>query len=249
MGHQDTVTCCAALGIGCIISGGGDGSLRIWDCDTSESVRILSGHRLEVSCVAVQADGTVVSGSLDGTLRVHDAASAEVLRTFAAHTEGIVAMCVAGVKCASSDGKTLLLWETATGRSKRLDGHRAAVTCLQCLGEERVVSASSDETVRVWMTSTGACLRVVQSLGEAPCSLSVLGNGNLVVGLETARSLSVLDADSYDVLRILHDGLLDPSTVCALDDDRVIAASLDDTVLRLWNTSVEVDVDRDAHSA
>lgn len=158
-------------------------------------------------------------------------------------------MCVAGVKCASSDGKTLLLWETATGRSKRLDGHRAAVTCLQCLGEERVVSASSDETVRVWMTSTGACLRVVQSLGEAPCSLSVLGNGNLVVGLETARSLSVLDADSYDVLRILHDGLLDPSTVCALDDDRVIAASLDDTVLRLWNTSVEVDVDRDAHSA
>ena len=210
------------------MSGGGDGSLRIWNCDTSETVRVLSGHKQQVSCVAVQSDGTIVSASHDSTLRVHDAASADILLTFTVHTDRIVCMAIAGCKCASSDGRNLLLWETASGRYKKLDGHSGAVTCLQALGDERIVSAGVDQTIRMWSVSIGACLRVLQSFGEAPCSLSILGNGNIVAGAATARNLYVLDADSHDLLRVLHDGLLDASTVCALDDDRVIAASLDE---------------------
>ena len=247
VGHQDSVTCCAPLGVGCVVSGGTGGSMRVWSCETSETMRVLSGHTQEVSCIAVQADGAIVSGSHDCTLRVHDPASAEVLRVFTAHSERILAAAIVGEKCASSDGRTLLLWETATGRYKKLEGHKAAVTCIQGLGDERAVSASLDQTLRIWSAHNGACIRVLQSFGEAACSLCIMANGNLVAGAASARNLFVLDADSHDILRVLHDGLLDATTLCALDDDRVIAASLDETVLRLWNTSVEIDIDRDSH--
>jgi WD40 repeat protein len=57
------------------VSGGDDGTVRVWDLAGTAAPRVLTGHDGQVRGVAVTADGqTAVSGGGDGTVRVWDLA-------------------------------------------------------------------------------------------------------------------------------------------------------------------------------
>jgi WD40 repeat protein len=57
------------------VSGGGDGTVRVWDLTGTAAPRELTRHVGWVEAVAVSADGqTAVSGGADGTVRVWDLA-------------------------------------------------------------------------------------------------------------------------------------------------------------------------------
>lgn len=89
IGHRSSVTCSCKLqsadGRTLLVSGSFDCTLRVWDVDSGECVRVLEGHEGWVTCVCVVdvvGDGgedgggaavqRVVSGSYDKTLRVWD---------------------------------------------------------------------------------------------------------------------------------------------------------------------------------
>jgi WD40 repeat protein len=56
-----------------IVSGGNDGTIRIWDADTFEEILVLRGHESYVHSVCFSPDGTMLaSGSGDGTIRIWD---------------------------------------------------------------------------------------------------------------------------------------------------------------------------------
>ena len=58
------------------VSGGSDGTVRVWDLDTGAPLHTLAGHDGPVEAVAVSADGRrAVSGGDDGTVRVWDLAN------------------------------------------------------------------------------------------------------------------------------------------------------------------------------
>jgi len=61
------------------LSGGGDGTVRVWDLATGQLRATLTGH-ISVSSVAVTPDGTtaVSGGSYDGTVRVWDLAGPDI---------------------------------------------------------------------------------------------------------------------------------------------------------------------------
>jgi WD40 repeat protein len=57
------------------VSGGDDGTVRVWDLAGTAAPRVLTGHHGPVTAVAVSDDGrTAVSGGDDGTVRVWDLA-------------------------------------------------------------------------------------------------------------------------------------------------------------------------------
>jgi hypothetical protein len=61
-----------------VVSGGDDGTVRVWDNGSSEQRAAFTGHAGVVKAVAVTPDGSeVVSGGDDGTVRVWDRGSAE----------------------------------------------------------------------------------------------------------------------------------------------------------------------------
>ncbi|MEX2142795.1 MAG: protein kinase [Pirellulales bacterium] len=70
--------------------GGGDtqgGYVKIWNVDTGELVRTLSGHTERVLSVVYNADGTrLLTASYDKTARLWDSATGECLRTLSGHT-------------------------------------------------------------------------------------------------------------------------------------------------------------------
>ena len=99
-----------------IVSGGVDGTVRVWDATTGEPIGApLSGHATTVASVAFSPDGRhIVSGSADKTLRVWDAGTGQqVGPPLAGHTHTVksVAFSPDGTRIASaSEDPTVRLW-------------------------------------------------------------------------------------------------------------------------------------------
>ncbi len=59
-----------------LASGGGDGTVRMWEAGSRQLLASLQGHTGVVRSVALSADGQlVVSGGYDGTVRLWEAST------------------------------------------------------------------------------------------------------------------------------------------------------------------------------
>ena len=66
------------------VSGGYDGTVRVWDLGSGTPLHTLTGHQGRVRAVAVSADGRrAVSGGEDRTVRVWDLEQGTALASFA----------------------------------------------------------------------------------------------------------------------------------------------------------------------
>ena len=55
---------------GSLASGSEDKKINIWNTNTGELIRTLTGHRNEILALTTLTDGTLVSGSEDKTIKL-----------------------------------------------------------------------------------------------------------------------------------------------------------------------------------
>jgi WD40 repeat protein len=119
-----------------LATGGHDGTVRIWNVGTGQQLREIKAHTTPavspVYCVAWTPDGKqVLSGSLDRTMKLWDANSGTVVREFKGYKE------------------------------KEFEkGHRDGVFCSAISPDgKRIVSGSSDRTIKLWNLADGSVIR------------------------------------------------------------------------------------------
>jgi FOG: WD40 repeat len=99
LGRNLVVDCCAVLPDGNIISGFGDGTIRIWNADTGECLQALKGHTDLVTCFAVLRDGRIASGSEDKTIRIWNVNTGECLQPIKGHTGPVTCLATLPSGC------------------------------------------------------------------------------------------------------------------------------------------------------
>ncbi|WP_008312329.1 caspase family protein [Leptolyngbya sp. PCC 6406] len=138
-----------------MVSGGADGTLRLWDLTGRQIGDSFQGHGDWVLAVTFSPQGdAIVSGGADGTLRLWDLAGRQLSDPFQGHGAGIRAVAFSpqgdAIVSGGADG-TLRLWDL-TGRQigkpfRHGDWVRAVAFSPQ---GDRIVSGGKDGTLRLW---------------------------------------------------------------------------------------------------
>ncbi|MDR1555509.1 MAG: protein kinase, partial [Tannerellaceae bacterium] len=148
-----------------VLSGYGNGSIRLWDTATGKCIRTFREHANVIKSFSLSPGGQwVLSGGWDKAIRLWDTTTGECIRTFTGHTGEVESVCFSpdGQRALSgSQDKTIRLWNTATGECMRIfTGHTGGVesVCFSPDGQ-RVLSGSWDKTSKLWDAATGECIR------------------------------------------------------------------------------------------
>jgi WD40 repeat protein/serine/threonine protein kinase len=143
-----------------LATGLADGTVRLWETETSKPYGQALQHEGEVWAVAFSRDGKLLaSGSQDNTARLWDVASGEPHGPALQHKDEVakVAFSPDGklVATLSRDG-TAGLWEAETGQlhKRLLHGRWEGAMALSPHGK-LLATASGDCTARLWDTTTG----------------------------------------------------------------------------------------------
>jgi hypothetical protein len=188
-----------------VVSGGGDGMVRVWEAATGAALQVLKGHSGSVQSVALgrlRDREMVISSGDDGTVRVWNAANGEVLQVLEGHTESVrsVAFGKLGgreVIVSGSGDETVRVWEAVTGAALQvLRGHKSNVESValgRLGGREVIVSGAWDNTIRVWEVATGAALQVL--MGHTgwvySVALGLLGGREVIVSGSSDHTVRV----------------------------------------------------------
>jgi hypothetical protein len=189
IGDTSDIRCVAMLSNGQrILTGGGDGKLRIWDVAQGRQAGELSGHTEAVLAVGVYSDGhkalSAGGEQKDFTIRLwDDQVGHEPLRQFVGHDGPVVGVDLSQdgrrVVSASHDG-TARVWDVGSGKEvQRFTGHKGPVWCvIFCPDGKRAISGGEDGIPRLWDVETGKELRTFTGHAGGVRSMDISGNND-----------------------------------------------------------------------
>uniref|UniRef100_G3Q1D2 F-box and WD repeat domain containing 11a n=1 Tax=Gasterosteus aculeatus aculeatus TaxID=481459 RepID=G3Q1D2_GASAC len=223
-----------------IISGLRDNSIKIWDKQSLECLKILTGHTGSVLCLQYD-ERVIVTGSSDSTVRVWEVTTGEVLNTLIHHNEAVLHLRFAnGLMVTCSKDRSIAVWDMAspTDISLRrvLVGHRAAVNVVD-FDDKYIVSASGDRTIKVWSTSTCEFVRTLNGHKRGIACLQY--RDRLVVSGSSDNTIRLWDIECGACLRVLegHEELVR----CIRFDNKRIVSGAYDGKIKVWDLQAALD--------
>jgi WD40 repeat protein len=124
-----------------------------------------------------------------------------------------------------SEDKTLRLWDTVTGKTKRVfKGHTSRVNTTAVLSDGRlVVSGSDDHTMRVWDLAAGKIKRTLEGHTWGVNGVAITADDCYVISGSEDRTLRIWNlTDGKEIIRFTLGGQV---TACIVaQDNRTIVA-------------------------
>jgi WD40 repeat protein len=209
---------------------------KVWDAATGQELLTLTGHAGAVNSVAFSADGKrIVSGSRDSMVKIWDAATGQVLLTLQGHRGGVwsVAAGADGKYMVSGGDDTVKVWDLPGPGlfTRKADVNQGSSVAISPDGK-RIVSGSSDRTVKLWDADTGQVLLTLTGHTSAVTSVPlspdgkriVSGSGDCSQGKPLPGEVKVWDAASGQVLHTFP-GHAVRSVAFSPDGKRIVVGS------------------------
>jgi WD40 repeat protein/Flp pilus assembly protein TadD len=233
-----------------IVSGSGDGTIKVWDVVSGSKQITIRAHKTWISDVAFSPDSKlIVSGNRDGTIKVWDASTGAELVPLRGHNEWINDVKFSPdskriVSC--SDDNTVKVWDAATGNElMTLRGHEDWIYSASFSPDgKRIVSGSDDKTVKVWDVETGAELMTLQGHEEYVHSVLFSPDGERIVSGDVGGVVRVWDAVIRPEITTLrsHDAGDEAGRIAySPDGKRIISANRDETI-KVWDVETGAEL-------
>ena len=242
-----------------IVTGSWDFSARIWDSNTGADLRKLAGddgHTGFVNSAVFSPDGKyVLTASDDGTAKIWDASTGAVLATLTGHEDRVrqATFSKDGSQIlTSSNDRTARIWDLketvqATGSAaiettvaQTFNGHKWAVLSAEFSDDGKfVITASEDNTARIWDATNGKELSILAGHTARVTSVAFAPGNDPTRAVTASQDGAVKLWDTKENKEILTlDGHTREVTSVAFspDGNYVLTASEDGRAI-LWLTS------------
>ncbi len=221
-----------------VLTGGLDGTARVWDAETGEPLATVE-HGAWVWSAGFSPDGErfLTSGE-DGVVRIWETGTGALLRSFAGHGAAVYAAAFSpdGTRVASGGADNrVILWEAESGAPIRsFEGHEGWVRTVAFSPDgTTLLSGGSDETARLWETETGRLLvDFTRHTGAVVSGAFAPGGGTVVTGSLDGTARVWTTADAGEVRRFEDPAI--HSVAFAPHDWKVLTGSQGGTA-RLWD--------------
>ncbi|KAG2370298.1 WD40-repeat-containing domain protein [Suillus spraguei] len=133
-----------------LVSGSGDGAVRMWDMRTGQAHRTLMGHTGPVTCLQFD-EMHIASGSLDKSIRIWDVRTGGTFETLN-YNHGVTALQFDTRKVIAATGENGVKIYNRTSMqhsSLSTNGHTQPVERLRYM-DRYLVSGGRDATVKIW---------------------------------------------------------------------------------------------------
>jgi WD40 repeat protein len=148
--------------------GGSSHNLQIYNYNTGDLNRTLSGHTSTVNSIEVLSEQFMASGSDDQYVIIWDLFSYSIKYTLTGHTSPVYCIKILSSNFIASgdwNGK-IILWNWLSGeRIFNLTGHTNVLgyNSLDLYDEQTLISGSEDKTVKFWNITNGKLIRSINT--------------------------------------------------------------------------------------
>ena len=119
---------------------------------------------------------------------------------------------------------------------RTLEGHSDDVHCVAVTGDgKRAVSASYDNTLRVWDLDTGRALRTLEGHSFCVEGVAVTADGKRAVSASSDKTLKVWDLETGRALRTLEGHSASVYGVAVTSDGKRAVSASEDKTLKVWD--------------
>jgi WD40 repeat protein/tetratricopeptide (TPR) repeat protein len=141
------------------LSASTDHSLHVWDLNSGAHLRVMRGHDAPIKQLAMAGLGMAVSISEDRTVRLWDVETSRLRKwPEAPRAHGSSPQLLPHNRGLTVSGKTISIWNLETGSLVHtLEGHTSTVIAVEATAGGQLISASADDTLRIWNLITGQC--------------------------------------------------------------------------------------------
>jgi WD40 repeat protein len=182
-----------------LVSGGFDGTLRLWDLKTGKELKKFPGITDQVRCADYAPDGKrILSGHCgpksEFLLRLWDAEAGKLIRDLKGHKGD-----VAGVfflpdgKTAASAGMdgAVILWDLEKGKELKRMAHAGGVygAALSPDGKRLLTAGFGDQTVRLWDLEGGKELKSFPNHGGAALGVAFSKDGRFALSTDARATV------------------------------------------------------------
>ncbi len=153
-----------------LASGSNDSTIKLWNVNTGDRIKTLTGHSDSVKAIAFSPDDeTLASSSDDRTIKLWDVATGKYFQTWREHNDTVNSIALSPdepILVSGSRNRTIKFWNVYTGQCLKTISEQATVTSVVFSPDGKTVaSGSQDGQIKLWDVETGECLQTLKSLG------------------------------------------------------------------------------------
>ncbi len=218
-------------------------TIKLWDVQTGQAIRTLTGHLDIVSCLAMSADGhMLISGSADKSIRLWDLQTGQKIGAIALHNDTVLSLAL------SPDGRTLAsgslydpikLWDLETNREvASLSGQSGRIEAIAFSPDGLwLASGSSDATIALWDVNlnnlvTGRECRLLKGHAQTVAALAFEPNGKTLISGSWDGTVKLWSTQTQREKRTLQPESRRVTALAVSPDGKLLFTGSD--TLKLW---------------